>query len=82
MQYLKNKLSKYTRNSSARCILEVGLECHKELRELYNDYALASDNIEIKREMLSVYQLKTKDLYNIPTGNVKKLLSKFFDKER
>ena len=30
------------------------LEYHKELRELQNDYSLALDKIEIKREMLSV----------------------------
>ena len=32
--------------------------------------------------MLSEYQLKVADLYNILIGNVKKLLRTFFDKER
>ena len=32
--------------------------------------------------MLSEYQLKIADLYNIPIGNVKKLLPNFFDKEK
>ena len=32
--------------------------------------------------MLSEHQLKIADLYNIPTGNVKKLISNFFDKEK
>ena len=41
------------------------LEYPKELRELHNDYPLASDKIDIKREMLSEYQLKIADLYNI-----------------
>ena len=31
--------------------------------------------------MLSEYQLKIADLYNIPIGNVKKLVPSFFDKE-
>ena len=31
--------------------------------------------------MLSEYQLKIADLYNIPISNVKKLLSNLFDKE-
>ena len=31
--------------------------------------------------MLSEYQLKIPDLYNIPTDNVKKLFPNFFDKE-
>ena len=31
--------------------------------------------------MLSSYQLKIADLYNIPIGTVKKLVPNFFDKE-
>ena len=48
-----------------------------ELRELQNDYL---DKIEIKREMLSEYQLKIADLYNI--GNVNKLVPTFCDKDK
>ena len=65
-------LSKYTRNSSKGCVLEVDLEYPKELRELHNNYPLAPDKTEIKREMFSNYQLKIADLYNIPIGNDKK----------
>ena len=64
-------MNKYTSNSSKRCILEVDLEYPKKLRELHNDYSLAPDKIEIKREMLSNYQLKNADLYNILIGNFK-----------
>ena len=32
--------------------------------------------------MLSEYQLKIDDLYNIPIENVKKLVPNFFDKEK
>ena len=70
----KFDLNKYTSNSSKECILEVDLEYPKELRELHNNYPLAPDKIEIKREMLSQYKLKIADLYNIPIGNVKKLV--------
>ena len=31
---------------------------------------------------MSDYQLKIADLYNIPIGNVKKLVPNFFDKEK
>ena len=41
----------------------------------------APDKIEIKRELLSEYQLKIAVLYNIPIGNVKKFVPNFFDKE-
>ena len=75
-------LNNYTSNSSKVCVLEVDLEYPKELLELHNDYPLAPDKIEIKRDMLSDYQLKIADLYNIPIGNVKKLVSNFFDKEK
>ena len=32
--------------------------------------------------MYSDYQLKIADLYNIPIGNIKKLVPNFFDKEK
>ena len=38
--------------------------------------------MEIKREMLSDYQLKVADFYNIPIGNVKKLVPNFFYEEK
>ena len=65
-------LEKYAINSSKGCVVKVDLEYPKELRELHNDYPLDPDKIEIKRKMLSDYQLKTADLYNIPISNVKK----------
>ena len=75
------EVNKYTSNCSKGCVFEVDLEYPKELRELHNDYLLAPDKIEIKREMLSDYQLKIADLYNIRNGNVKRLVPNFFDKE-
>ena len=75
-------LNKYTSNSSKACVLEVDLEYPKELQALHSDYPLAPDKIEIKREMLSDYQLKIADLYNIPIGNNKKIVPNFFDKEK
>ena len=75
-------MNKYNSNSSKGCVPEVDLEYPKELRELCNDYPLAPGKIEVKREMLSDYQLKVADHYNIPIGNVKQLLHNFFDKEK
>ena len=65
-------LNKYTSNSSRGRVLEVDLEYPKELQELNNHYPLALDKLEIKREILSEYQLKINDLCNIPIVNVKK----------
>ena len=66
-------LNKYTCNSSQGHVLKVDLEYPKELPELHNDYPLAPDKIELKREILPDYQLKIDDLYNIPVSNVKKI---------
>ena len=49
-----------------QCVLEIGLEYSKKLQELHNDCHLAPDKREIKREMLSEYQLKIADSNNIP----------------
>ena len=53
----------------------------RELREFHNDDPLASDKKKIKTEIFSDYQLQIADLYNIPIGNVKKLVPIFFDEE-
>ena len=73
-------LNKYTSNSSNGCVLEVTLEYPKQLRELHNDYPLAPDKIEIKREMLSNDQMKISDFYNIPI-DIKKLVLNFLIKK-
>ena len=65
-------MNKYTSNSSRGRVLEVDLKYPKELQELNNHYPLALDKLEIKREILSEYQLKINDLCNIPIVNVKK----------
>ena len=55
-------------------VLKVGFKYPKELRELHNDYSLAPDKTENKREILSEYQLNIADLYNIPIGILKLIL--------
>ena len=42
---------------------------------------LAPDKIEIKREILSEYQLKIADLYNIPIGNAQNSAPNFLIKK-
>ena len=74
-------MNKYTGDSSKGCVLEVALEYPKELWELQNVYPLAPDKVQIKREILSEYQLKIADLYNIPYGNVKTLVPNFLIKK-
>ena len=81
-KWVDPKMFDLTCISSKECVLEVDLEYQKELRELHNDYSLAPDKIKIEREMLSEYQLKIDNLCDIPIGIVKKLVPKFFDKEK
>ena len=45
--------NKYTSNRSKGCVLKVDLEIPKELCQSQNDYPLAPDKIEIKKEVLS-----------------------------
>ena len=54
----------------------------KKLFELHNDYHLAPDKIEIKKDMLYKYQLMISGIYNIHIGNTKKVFPKFFDKQK
>ena len=75
-------LNKYASNNLKGCVLKVDLEYPKELQELHNDYPLALDKIEIKRKILSKYQLMIADLYNIPIVNARKLVPNLFDKEK
>ena len=72
-------LNKYTSNSSKGCILEVDFEYPKELCKFHNDYPLSPDKIEIKKKnQIEInYHLKIVDFYNIPIGNVKKLVPNF-----
>ena len=73
MQCTEFDFNKYTINSSKGCILEVDLKYTKNLQELHYGHPLAQ---EIKKEMLSKYQVKIADLSNIPISNVKKLVPK------
>ena len=68
--------------SSKGCVLEIDFVYPKELRELHYDYPLVPDKIEIKKEMLSKYQLTMADFYNILIDNVKKLVPNVFNDEK
>ena len=49
---------------------------------MHNDYTLAPDKTEVKRKIMSEYQLKIADQYNIPILNIKKMVPNFFDKNK
>ena len=56
---IEQKLMRIKSNSSTGYILEVDLECPKELHDMFNDYPLAPEKINIQKEWLSKYCLKT-----------------------
>ena len=64
--------------------IEVDLEYTKTLCELHNDYSLASDKIETKKEILPNYQLNIADFYDTPTdkNKVKNTVPNIFDIEK
>ena len=49
---------------------------------MHNDFTLVPDKIEIKKEILSKFQLMNADFHKIHIGDVKKLVPNFFDKEK
>ena len=61
----KFDLNIYDDHSLRDCVSQIYLEYPKDLHELHNDYPLAADKLEIKREILPGYQLKVADDYNI-----------------
>ena len=52
-------------------VIEIELEYYQELHELHNNYPLAPDELDIKKEILAGYQLKIVDDYDISIVNVK-----------
>ena len=58
--------NKYSSNSSKVAFQKLILNILIKLHELNNDYPLASDKTEIKKEMLSNYQLKTFIIFLLP----------------
>lgn len=62
------------------CILEVYLEYFRKLHEFHKDHPLATDKLEIKKEMFSDYQLKIAKDYNISISNIKAIVPNFFNK--
>ena len=73
----EQKLMDIKNNSSSGYALEVHLEYPRKLRDIQNDYPLAPEKINIPKEWLSDYCLKIADVYNITTGIVKKISTKF-----
>ena len=68
------------KDSSAEYILEVDLEDPKNLHDIYNDYPLAPEKINILKEWLSDYCLKIANGHNITTGTGKKLVPNLMNK--
>ena len=77
---VEQKLMKIKNNGSIGYILEVDLEYLQELHDIHNDYPLPPEKINIQKEWLSNYCLKTANKHNITTGSVKKLVANLMNK--
>ena len=62
-------------------VLEVYLEYPKKMCKWDNDYPLAPDKIESKKEMLYNYQLNIANFYNIPIAAAKQLSPYFWKRK-
>ena len=63
-------------------IYEVDLVCPEELHDLLNDYPLAPEKMAITNDMLSPYCKNIKDKFKFKIGNVNKLITNLYDKEK
>ena len=61
-------------NSLDGYILEVDLEYPDQMHDLYNDYPLAPEKLEISNDMLSKYCSDIAKKYGIIVGGVNKLV--------
>ena len=77
----KFNLDEYDDENLRSCVLKADLKYPKELHESHNDYPLAPDKLQIKRQ-LSDFQFQIIDDFNISSDNVKKLVPNFFQKEK
>ena len=77
---IEERLMIIKRNSSTGYILEVDLEYSKELYEIHNNYPLAPEKINIRKEWLYNYCLEIANELNITIGSVKKLVPYLMNK--
>ena len=75
-------LATYKEDSKKGLILEVDLECPRELHDLHNDYPLGPEKVKVTENMLSNYCKKIKEKYNISIGLVHKLIPTLNNKEK
>ena len=75
-------LENYTVDTRKGVILEVDLEYPEELHDLHNEYPLAPEKILVTDDMLSNYCKNLKEMGNISSGRVKKLIPNLLPKEK
>ena len=74
-------LDSISENSSAGYILEFDIEYTGELPDLHNHYPLATQKLEISKDMLSKYCSDIVNKYGINVGEVNKLVPNLRNKK-
>ena len=72
----------YSSDSPISCYLEVDLDYPDRLHDLHNDHPLAGEKIEIKKEIMSNYQLQIIEHINVYFGKNKKLIPNLDNKRK
>ena len=75
-------LNSISENSSIGYILEVDIECPRELHYLHKDCPLAPEKLEITQNILSKYCLSIANKYGIKIGGVNKLIPNLGNKSK
>ena len=75
-------LDSYNKDSDRRLLLEVDLECSKELHDIPNDYPVAPEKKTVNKEELSKYCKRISQVYGISSGKVSKLVTTLYHKEK
>ena len=68
---IEQNLLKTKNNSSTGCVVKVYLENPQEVHDIHNDYSLAPEKVNIRKNWLSNYCLEIANVHNITTEQLK-----------
>ena len=76
-----NSMLNKSDNSLHGYILEVDLECPKNLHDKHKDFPMAPEKLKVSEKMLAPFQLQIKKEHGIEIGTTKKLIPNLYPKK-